>query len=74
MTQNFFLFTNIVYMFMNANGQEINEHINKLTDKMWCIYNVILLSHEKDGNPAIRDNIVVPWEHYAMCIMSEKDK
>lgn len=45
---------------MNANGQEINEHINKLTDKMWYICNVILLSHEKDGNPTICDNIVIP--------------
>ena len=29
------------------------------------IYNGILLSHRKEGNPAICDNINEPWGHYA---------
>ena len=36
-------------------------------DKKDLVYisNGILFSHEKEGNPAICDNMVGPWMHYA---------
>ena len=32
---------------------------------MWYIYNGILFSHKKEGNPAICDNMDGPRGHYA---------
>ena len=41
--------------------------INRWMDEedMMYIYNKILSSHEKEGNPAIFDNMGGPWRHYA---------
>ena len=39
-----------------------------------CIHKGILLSHEKEGNPAICNNMDGPWGHCAMWDKSEKDK
>ena len=37
-------------------------------------HNEILFSHEKEGNPAICDNMERPWRNYAKWHKSEKDK
>ena len=43
---------------------------------MWYIYiyNRILFSHEKEGNPTICDNMNEPWGHYAKWGKSDKEK
>ena len=48
----------------------------KWIKKIWdiYIYSRIVLSHEKEGNPAICDNMNEPWGHDAKWNKSEKDK
>ena len=49
---------------------------NEWIKKMWFIYvcNGLLFSHEKEGNPAICDNMDGPWSHYTEISQTEKDK
>ena len=42
--------------------------------KMWYIYNVILFSHEKEGNPAICDSLDGSWGHYAKWDKSDRER
>ena len=48
----------------------------KWIKKIWdiYIYSRIVLSHEKEGNPAICDNMNEPWGHDSKWNKSEKDK
>ena len=39
-----------------------------------CVYNGILFSHEKEGNPVIYNNINVPWGHYAQWDKSNRER
>ena len=41
---------------------------------MVYIYNGILFSHKKEGNPAFCDNTVGPWGHKPSEISQRKDK
>ena len=36
--------------------------------------NGILLSHEKEGNPAICDNVDGPWGHYTKWDKSDRER
>ena len=52
----------------NDQGMKITwESISGWTGKedMEYTYNGILFGHEKEGNPAICNDIDVPWGHYA---------
>lgn len=51
---------------MSINGQTGKENVIQ-------IYNGILLSYEKEGNPAICRNTGELWRHYATLGQSEKD-
>ena len=36
-------------------------------------YNGILFSRDKEGNPAICNNMDTPWRHYAKWVKSDKE-
>ena len=40
--------------------------------KTWCTSKRVLLSREKEGNPAIHNNMDGPWGHYAKWSKSDR--
>lgn len=54
--------------YYSQNPRYVNEvSVNRWTDKegVGYIYNGILVGYEKEGNPAICDNMNELWVHYA---------
>ena len=57
---------------MEATWESADGQIDK--EDVECIYSGIKLSHEQEENPAIYNNMIWTWEHYAKWNKSEKDK
>ena len=49
---------------MDATEASINGRMNKKDVSHTHTHDGILFSHEKGGDPAISDNMDIPWWHY----------